>query len=153
MTEKKAGAGVRARSARAKKTKSKPAREPRRAKAPASAKSPASGASFDKVSELCLALPETKLTMTWGSPHFRVKDKIFCGFGVEDGKEVLGVKLTREHAERAVKEARFWTAPYVGKYGWVSLNLGERKSWSEVAALIRESYELIAPPALRAKLR
>jgi predicted DNA-binding protein (MmcQ/YjbR family) len=109
-------------------------------------------AAFEKVRELCLALPGTKLTMTWGSPHFRVGEKIFCGCGDHDGKLILGVKLRLEHARQAVKEPRFWPAKYVGKHGWVSLDLAQRESWSEVAQLIRESYELIAPKALRAKL-
>jgi predicted DNA-binding protein (MmcQ/YjbR family) len=108
---------------------------------------------FKKVSSLALALPDTKLTMTWGSPHFRVQDKIFCGYGSEGGKLVLGVKLQLGNAQKAVKEARFWPAPYVGKHGWVSMDVTQRKSWDEVAELIRESYELIAPKASRAKLR
>jgi predicted DNA-binding protein (MmcQ/YjbR family) len=108
---------------------------------------------FKKVRSLCLALPDTVLTMTWGSPHFRVADKIFCGFGSDDGKPVLGVKLERSHAQSVLKEARFWPAPYVGKHGWVSMDVAQRKSWEEVAALIRESYQLIAPKASLAKLR
>jgi predicted DNA-binding protein (MmcQ/YjbR family) len=110
-------------------------------------------AAFEKVSALCLALPDTKLTMTWGSPHFRVAEKIFCGFGAEDGKQVMGVKLVMAHAKSIVKDSRFWPAPYVGKHGWVSMDVTRRKGWDEVAALIRESYELIAPKASRAKLR
>jgi predicted DNA-binding protein (MmcQ/YjbR family) len=110
-------------------------------------------ATFQKVRALCLALPDTKLTMTWGSPHFRVGEKIFCGFGAEGGKQVMGVKLEMSHARRVVKEARFWPAAYVGKHGWVSMDVARRKSWDEVSALIRESYELIAPKASRAKLR
>lgn len=110
-------------------------------------------ATFKKVSSLALALPDTKLTMTWGSPHFRVQEKIFCGYGSEGGKLVLGVKLHMGNAQKAVKEARFWPAPYVGKHGWVSMDVTQRKSWDEVAALIRESYELIAPKASRVKLR
>lgn len=112
-----------------------------------------SGPTFEKVRALCLALPDTKLTMTWGSPHFRVGEKIFCGFGAEDGKQVMGVKLGMSHARSIVKDARFWPAPYVGKHGWVSMNVTLRKSWDEVAALIRESYELIAPKASLKKLR
>ena len=110
-------------------------------------------ASFEKISALCLALPGTKLTMPWGSPHFRVRDKIFCGFGVKDGKQVLSAKLRLEHAQKALKDARFWPSPYVGKHGWVSFDVARRKSWDEVAKLIRESYELIAPKALLAELR
>lgn len=110
-------------------------------------------ATFQRVRELCLALPDTKLTMTWGSPHFRVGEKIFCGFGVEEGKPVMGVKLEMAHARRVVKESRFWPAAYVGKHGWVSMDVSQRMSWDEVGALIRESYGLIAPKSSREKLR
>lgn len=138
----------------AKKTSAKTGAKPAKAPTPAKAKStPASDAAFAKVSALCLALPDTKLTMTWGSPHFRVTDKIFCGFGSDDGKQVMGVKLSMSHARAVVKEARFWPSPYVGKHGWVSMDVTQRKSWAEVAALIRESYQLIAPKASLAKLR
>jgi predicted DNA-binding protein (MmcQ/YjbR family) len=108
---------------------------------------------FEKLSAICLALPDTVLTMTWGSPHFRVGGKIFCGFAEEDGKPVVGFKLNLAHAQSVVKAPHFWPAKYVGKHGWVSMDLSARKSWTEVAALIRESYELIAPKASRAKLR
>jgi predicted DNA-binding protein (MmcQ/YjbR family) len=91
--------------------------------------------------------------MTWGSPHFRVGEKIFCGFGAEDGKRILGVKLGMSHARSVVKDPRFWPAKYVGKHGWVSMDVAKRKSWDEVEQLIRESYELIAPKASRAKMR
>jgi predicted DNA-binding protein (MmcQ/YjbR family) len=110
-------------------------------------------AAFKKISAIALALPDTKLTMTWGSPHFRVGEKIFCGFGAEDGKQVLGVKLEMLHAKSVIKEARFWPSPYVGKHGWVSTDVTQRKSWDEMAALIRESYGLIASKASLAKLR
>jgi predicted DNA-binding protein (MmcQ/YjbR family) len=110
-------------------------------------------AALEKVRELCLALPDTKLTMTWGSPHFRVAEKIFCGFDAAGDQQVLGVKLVMAHARSIVKDSRFWPAKYVGKHGWVSMDVTRRKSWGEVAALIRESYELIAPKASLAKLR
>ncbi len=29
--------------------------------------------------KICLSLPDTKETLTWGEPHFRVGDKIFAG--------------------------------------------------------------------------
>jgi predicted DNA-binding protein (MmcQ/YjbR family) len=147
--------------AKATASRAKPAAQ--RAKPGAKAKSVANGArstaaklddrAFQKLRALCLALPDTKLTMTWGSPHFRVGEKIFCGFGADDGKQVLGVKLERDHARTVVKESRFWPAKYVGKHGWVSMDITQRKSWHEVAALIRESYTLIAPKASLAKLR
>jgi predicted DNA-binding protein (MmcQ/YjbR family) len=147
---KKASAKKAPRKASAKTAGAKPAKATKSAKAKAS---PGAPVALAKISALCLALPDTKLTMTWGSPHFRVGDKIFCGFGSEDGKQVMGVKLAMSHARARVKQARFWPSPYVGKHGWVSMDVTQRKSWDEVAALIRESYELIAPKAALAKLR
>jgi predicted DNA-binding protein (MmcQ/YjbR family) len=133
--------------------KKKPAKKTSTKKTPKKTSAKKTDGAFAKISALCLALPDTKLTMTWGSPHFRVADKIFCGFGSDDGKQVMGVKLAMSHAQAVVKEARFWPSPYVGKHGWVSMDVTQRKSWGEVAALIRESYELIAPKASLAKLR
>ena len=147
---KKASAKKAPRKASAKTAGVKPAKARKSSKAKAS---PGAEAALAKISALCLALPDTKLTMTWGSPHFRVADKIFCGFGSEDGKQVIGVKLAMSHARALVKQARFWPSPYVGKHGWVSMDVTQRKSWDEVAALIRESYQLIAPKASLAKLR
>ena len=43
-----------------------------------------------KMRETCLSLPDTKETLTWGQPHFRVGDKIFSGYGEEKGKKVVG---------------------------------------------------------------
>ena len=105
-----------------------------------------------KVRKICLALPDTKETPTWGKPHFRVKEKIFAGFGEEDGKPTLGVKLVPAHAKLVIKDKRFTPAPYVGHKGWVSMDLTGCKDWDEVKELVVESYRLIAPKRSLAKL-
>ena len=56
-----------------------------------------------KVRAICLSFPDTKETMTWGQPHFRVVDKIFAGFGDEQGRASIGFKLEMDHA-RAILE-------------------------------------------------
>lgn len=73
-----------------------------------------SDAVLTRMREICLSLPDTKETMTWGKPHFRVGEKIFAGCGEEDGRQVIGFKLQMAHAETAIKDPRFWRAPYVG---------------------------------------
>jgi predicted DNA-binding protein (MmcQ/YjbR family) len=100
---------------------------------------------LDHMREICLALPETKETLTWGQPHFRVNDKIFAGGGEEDGKTVIGFKLEMEHADAVVQDARFWRAPYVGHKGWVSMDANQVEDWAEVQPLVLERYRLIAP--------
>ena len=101
---------------------------------------------------ICLALPETTETMTWGQPHFRVRGKIFAGFGDHGGTFTLGFKLEREHADAAVQDPRFTRAPYVGAHGWISMDVKGVRDWAEVRALVRESYRLIAPKKLWAQV-
>jgi predicted DNA-binding protein (MmcQ/YjbR family) len=96
--------------------------------------------------EICLALPDTKETLTWGYPHFRVGDKIFAGWGAERGTQSIGFKLEMDHADAMViNDPRFTRAPYVGHKGWVSMDPTAVKDWNEVRDLIFESYRLIAP--------
>ena len=102
-------------------------------------------AALKKMRAICLALPDTKETPTWGQPHFRVGEKIFAGLGEEKGVLTVGFKLEMDHADAMVRRPGFSRAPYVGHKGWVSLNVETVKDWGEVEALVRESYRLIAP--------
>lgn len=108
---------------------------------------------LETLREICSSLPDTEETETWGKPHFRVAGKIFCGFGEENGRETIGLKLDKEHAHaRVTNDPRFSVAPYVGKHGWVSIDAAARMSRSELQDLVMESYRLIAPRRTLAKL-
>lgn len=100
---------------------------------------------LERMRAICLSLPETKETLTWGKPHFRVGEKIFAGFGDENGKPVIGFKLTMPHAHAIIDDPRFWPAPYVGHRGWVSMDTTGVDDWDQVRELVLESYRLIAP--------
>jgi predicted DNA-binding protein (MmcQ/YjbR family) len=103
-----------------------------------------------KIRKICLSFPDTKETMTWGKPHFRVGEKIFAGYSEENGKQLVGFKLEMAHASIAVQVPGFSRAPYVGHKGWVSLEIDSIKNWDEVREMILESYRLIAPKKLDA---
>jgi predicted DNA-binding protein (MmcQ/YjbR family) len=115
-----------------------------------------SGLSFEqalaKVRAICLALPQTKETMTWGKPHFRVGEKIFCGCGEQRGRPSIGLKM--EPAESRL----LMTVPGVEKAaysrpndGWVQIDPGVFDDWDDIQRLIIGSYRLIAPKRLLAK--
>jgi len=112
----------------------------------------AADACLKKLRAICLSLPETRETITWGEPHFRVRDKIFAGFGVKDGVMTTGCKLTMDHAASMIQIPGFSKAPYVGHKGWVSIDLGVVKDWDLIEELLQESYKLIAPKKLVALL-
>jgi predicted DNA-binding protein (MmcQ/YjbR family) len=107
-----------------------------------------SSSPLTEMRRICLSLPEAVETMTWGQPHFRVRGKIFAGFGDHAGIENIGFKLEREHADAVIQDPRFYRAPNVGAHGWVSMRVAGVRDWGEVRALVRESYRLIAPKAL-----
>jgi predicted DNA-binding protein (MmcQ/YjbR family) len=111
-----------------------------------------SDATLAKMREICLALPDTKETLTWGEPHFRVGEKIFAGCGGEKGKQKIGFKLTKPHADAVIHDPRFERAPYVGRHGWVSMDASKVTDWEQVRAMIHESYSLIAPKTSLAKV-
>jgi len=107
---------------------------------------------LERVREICLALPDARETATWGKPHFRVGEKIFCGYELEEGVPAIGFKLEREHARELVRRPGFRPAPYVGHKGWVQLDVSSVSDWDAVRELVLESYRLIAPKRSLAKL-
>jgi predicted DNA-binding protein (MmcQ/YjbR family) len=77
-----------------------------------------------KLRKICLALPASAETVTFGHPTFRVDSKTFAVF--EEWKGELGICM------------------------WVSLRVyAARLNWSEVAELVKGSYRLVAPKARR----
>jgi predicted DNA-binding protein (MmcQ/YjbR family) len=103
---------------------------------------------------LVATLPNTRVTLTWGEPHFRVGDKIFGGWGAhKDGRYLLSAKLDKDkQAALVASDPRFQVAPYVGKHGWVAFQPGDDPDLGELEALVLESYRLIAPAKLVAQL-
>jgi len=103
--------------------------------------------------KICLALPDTRLTMTWGAPHFRVADKIFAGGGGEGGRFTISFKLEKPHARELIaRDPRFKPAPYVGAHGWVEMDASGAIDWDAVRGWVLESWRLIAPAKSLAKL-
>jgi predicted DNA-binding protein (MmcQ/YjbR family) len=98
-----------------------------------------------KLQEFCLALPNTKETMTWGIPHFRVGEKIFCGCGEQAGRVTVGMKADRADQKTLIKLPGIEVAPYSGHNGWITIDPGIFTEWKEIEDLILDSFRLIAP--------
>ena len=106
-----------------------------------------------KLQKICLVLPDTKETETWGKPHFRVGEKIFCGCGEDKGRPVLGLKMEAEQSEVMMKLPGIEKAPYSRRGdGWVAIDPGRFDDWKEIEDLIVGSYCLIAPKRTVASL-
>jgi predicted DNA-binding protein (MmcQ/YjbR family) len=108
------------------------------------------GMNFDqvrgKLQAVCLALPSTKETITWGRPHFRVGEKIFCGCGEDRGRPSVGLKAEPAESVWLMKLPGIRKAPYSRPGdGWIAIDPNEFDDWEEIERLIVGSYRLIAP--------
>ena len=108
-------------------------------------------ARLDRLRRVALALPETTEVEAWEEhPTFRVRNKIFV---ITDySGDGITVKATPEDQEALVAtHPRLSVAAYVGRYGWVSMDLkGSGLDWALVEELVVDSYRLIAPKKLAA---
>lgn len=115
------------------------------------------GLSFDEVLEklrgVCLALPQTKETLTWGKPHFRVGEKIFCGCGENAGRPSLGLKMEPNESVLMMKGPGIEKAPYSRPGdGWVAIDPNVFDDWEEIERFLIGSFRLIAPKRLLTSL-
>ncbi|GAA0942101.1 MmcQ/YjbR family DNA-binding protein [Actinocorallia libanotica] len=107
-----------------------------------------------RLREICLGFPEAVEKPFGGhtAPSYRVRDKLFAMTG-EDGVS-LTFKAAAGVQAALVAEApeRFFVPPYVGTKGWVGARLDVDQDWVELAELLEDSYRLIAPKRLSARL-
>jgi predicted DNA-binding protein (MmcQ/YjbR family) len=103
---------------------------------------------------VCLPLPEVEERPFGGhtAPAWRVREKLFV-MTAEDGSSMT-CKCDRGVNAILVGDdpERFFLPKYVASKGWVGIRLDIDHDWEEIAELIRESYRLIAPKRLGARL-
>lgn len=112
---------------------------------------------LQRIRRICLGLPEASEKETWGDPTWRVRDRIFAmqKGNFEGGRPSLWLKAAEGEQAALVGSGpdRFFVPPYVGHKGWVGVYLdGRRVDWEELGELVEESYRLIAPKRLAARL-
>jgi hypothetical protein len=99
------------------------------------------------VRRLALELPEAEERETWGTPTFRVRNRIFAMFA-EGGREVW-IKATRDEQRAliAMDPTTYFVPPYVGPSGWAGVRF-RTADRDEVRELIMEGWRLTAPKRL-----
>lgn len=101
---------------------------------------------LDRLRAVALALPNTKETLTWGMPHMRVGEKIFCGCAEINGRPSLGLKMEKNESVMLMKAPGVEKAPYSRPGdGWVVIDPNVFDDWDEIERLIVGSFRLIAP--------
>lgn len=101
----------------------------------------------DTIRKLALALPEAEERETWGTPTFRVRDKIFAMFS-EGGREVW-IKSTHDEQRAliAMDPDTFFHPAYVGPSGWIGVRF-RTADRDEMGELLEEAWRMTAPKRL-----
>lgn len=105
-----------------------------------------------RLRKLALALPEATEKESWGTPTFRVRDRLFAMYASSEthvgrGRPGVWLKAARGNQQIMVEMLphRFFVPPYVGPSGWVGVYLDEPCDWDELPELIRDAWKLAAP--------
>jgi hypothetical protein len=107
-------------------------------------------ATFDDVRRIAMVLPEAEEVLTWETDvTFRVRRKIFA-IGA-DGADHISIKADlATQADLVYRDPEtFAPAAYVGRYGWISVDLA-RIDAIELNALLLQAWRLTAPKKLAA---
>jgi hypothetical protein len=113
-----------------------------------------------KLRKAARKLPETHEVEAWGTPTFRVKNKLIAMWASKethvgkDGRDGVWIKATATNQQLMLKHApkRFFFPAYVGKSGWIGVFLDSKTDWDEVASLLEDAYRMTAPKTLLKKL-
>ena len=101
----------------------------------------------DQLRQVALSLPEAEERETWGHPTFRVRDKLFATLS-DDGRQA-GVRTTKQEQSAliAADPETFGIPDYVGRHGWVSVQLATADP-AELRELLVEAWRQTAPKRL-----
>ena len=113
---------------------------------------------LEKLSQICLSLPEAVRKELDSHASFAVGKKVFAYYLNDhhgDGMVSLCCKVLPGDNERLITASprKFYMPAYTGPRGWVALRLDRPTvDWNEVKELVRCSYEQMAPKKLLQRL-
>ncbi|HEX8871368.1 MAG TPA: MmcQ/YjbR family DNA-binding protein [Candidatus Acidoferrum sp.] len=111
---------------------------------------------IDQLRQLCLSFPGATEQIQWGDVLlFKVGGRMFALTPLEPASPWLSLKADPEAFAELVERPGIIPAPYLARAKWIAIETRDALPASEVAALLRQSYELVVaklPRAAREKL-
>jgi len=99
---------------------------------------------IDQLRQLCLSFPGATEQIQWGDDLlFKVGGKMFVVIPLEPARLWLTLKADPEEFAELTERSGIIPAPYLARAKWVSIESRDTLSQSEVATLLRKSYELV----------
>jgi predicted DNA-binding protein (MmcQ/YjbR family) len=104
----------------------------------------------DSIRAYCLSFPHATEKLQWeDNLCFKIAGKIFAMLGLDDPR--LCFKCSPETFAELIEREDIRPAPYVGRYKWVMLARLDAVGDSELEGLIRQSYDMVASKAPKAR--
>ncbi|MDQ1405007.1 MAG: hypothetical protein QOG55_636 [Acidobacteriaceae bacterium] len=96
------------------------------------------------IRDLCLSFPTVTEHVIWGSDlTFKVAGKMFAHAVLEPAPVWLSFKASPENFYDLTERPGIIPAPYLARAQWVALETKDALSSAELAALVRDSYDII----------
>ncbi len=106
----------------------------------------------DDIRQFCLAFPRATEKLQWGDDLcFKIRGKIFAIVSLDHRK--LCFKCTADTFAELIERENIRPAPYVGRYKWAMLDRLDALRNDDLKDLIRQSYEMVAARAPKARAR
>jgi predicted DNA-binding protein (MmcQ/YjbR family) len=100
---------------------------------------------IDQLRKLCLSLPGATEQIQWKDDLlFKVGGKMFAITPLEPARLWLCIKADPEEFTDLTERLGIIPAPYLARAKWIAVESPDVLSGSEVEALVRKSYELVA---------
>jgi predicted DNA-binding protein (MmcQ/YjbR family) len=111
---------------------------------------------IDQLRKICLSFAGATEQIQWGDDLlFKVGGKMFAVTPLEPARIWLSLKADPEEFAELTERPGIIPAPYLARAKWIAIETPETLPQTEVAALLRKSYELVAaklPRAVRESL-
>jgi predicted DNA-binding protein (MmcQ/YjbR family) len=99
---------------------------------------------IDQLRQLCLAFPGVTEQVQWEDDLlFKVGGKMFAVAPLEPARLWLTLKADPEEFLDLTERPGVVPAPYLARAKWISIETPDTLPQSEVAALLRKSYDLV----------
>lgn len=112
---------------------------------------------FERLRDLCMALPETTERLSHGEPTWFVRGKkTFVTYADHHHDDRLAFWCAAPPGAQELLVAahpdRYFVPPYVGGRGWLGVRLDVPVDWDEIAAIVADAYRQVAPKTLLKQL-
>jgi len=106
----------------------------------------------DEIRHYCLGFPRATEKLQWGDALcFKTKGKMFAVLGLDRVRFTF--KCTPETFAELIERENIRPSPYLARYKWVLVERPDALRNDELKDLIRQSYEMVAAKAPKAKAR